>query len=142
MEARNNMAKKDHTGRNLALGGLVLAAVSYVVGLLTAPKSGKETRGDIRKAALKAKTEAEKKLKQAHTDLNEAIESLEAKAKKSKDGADAEVKKVLKQADTVRQKTREILSAVHEGEAQDKDLDKALTDVKKALAHVKSYIKK
>lgn len=136
------MVKKNHKGRNLAFGGLILAAVSYLVGLLTAPKSGKETRTDIRKAALKAKTEAEKNLKKAHTELSESIDLLESKVKTSKKSADAEVKKALKQADSVKQKTREILSAVHEGEAHDKDLEKALDEVKHAIKHVKQFYTK
>lgn len=137
------MAKKDnHRGRNIAFGGLILAGISYVTGLLTAPKSGRETREEIRKRANNAKTETERKLKQAHTELNDTIEELSTKAKTKKSSADKELKKALDQADNVRQKTREILSAVHEGEAHDHDLEKALADVKQALKHVKTFIKK
>lgn len=135
------MSKKTSNKRNLALGGLVLAGVSYVAGLLTAPKSGKETRKDIKNTAAKAKLEAEKKLKHAHSELNSTIDNATKKASTAKDGADKELKKALAQADIVRQKTREILSAVHEGEAQNKDLEKALNDVKNSIKHIKSFLK-
>jgi gas vesicle protein len=136
------MTDKSHNRRNIALGGLVLAGISYLAGVLTAPKSGKETRKDIRKAAAKAKTEAEKKLKKAHSELNVAIDELSKKAGKAKADVGKEMQKAIKQADEVKQKTREILSAIHEGEAHDHDLDKALGEVKQALKHVRKYLQK
>ena len=59
------MAK--NTGK-WAAGAVVAGVAGYVAGILTAPKSGKETREDIKHAATKAKTEAEKKLKELHSD--------------------------------------------------------------------------
>ena len=41
-----------------ALGALIGAAAGLVAGILTAPKSGKETRNDIKKQAVKIKGEA------------------------------------------------------------------------------------
>ena len=40
--------------RNFALGTAVAAAVGYLAGVLSAPKSGKETRKDIARTASKA----------------------------------------------------------------------------------------
>ena len=48
------------TGRKLAVGTLIGAGIGYLAGILTAPKSGRETRQDIKDATLKAKTEAER----------------------------------------------------------------------------------
>lgn len=45
-----------------ALGAVVGAAVGAVVGILTAPKSGKETREDIKTKASEAKDKAGEKL--------------------------------------------------------------------------------
>lgn len=134
--------EKSHTGRNLAVGGLVLAGASYVAGILTAPKSGKDTRKDIRKAALKARRDTEKKLKKAHSELNDVIDEVTSTATKAKTTADKELKAALATANNVKQKTRELISAIHEGEADDKDLDKALDEVKKAIKHVKSFVTK
>ncbi|HSX46934.1 MAG TPA: YtxH domain-containing protein [Patescibacteria group bacterium] len=128
--------------KTIALGTVIAAGVGYVAGLLTAPKSGRETRQDIRSAALKAKTEAERKLKQAHSELTTMLDEAATLAKKSKGKVNEGLNKARKQAETVRQKTREVLSAIHEGEAEDKDLQKAIDDVKKASAHLKKYLEK
>lgn len=126
----------------IALGTLIAAGAGYVIGLLTAPKSGRETRKDIRSASLKAKAEAEKKLKTAHSELTVLLAEAEKKVKTSKDQVSKEVKAVLEQADTVRQKSRELLSAIHEGEAEDGDLQKAVDDAKDSITHLKKYIGK
>ncbi len=132
------MSKK----RTLAVGTILVAGAGYIAGLLTAPKSGRETRKDIRDAAQKAKNEAEHRLKQAHNELNLLLEETAAIAKKSSSKIAAEIDKVRAKAETVRQKSRELLSAVHEGEAEDKDLQNAIDDVKKASSHLKKYIEK
>ena len=39
------------TFKKFALGALFAAAIGYIAGILTAPKSGKETREDLKNAA-------------------------------------------------------------------------------------------
>ena len=128
--------------RTIAIGSLLVAGAGYVAGLLTAPKSGRETRKDIRRTALKAKSDAEHGLKQAHSELNKLLDEASAFAKKSTSKVSGEFEKARAQAEAVRTKTRELLSAVHEGEAEDRDLQKAIDDVKKATGHLKKYIGK
>lgn len=126
----------------LAFGAVLAAGAGYLMGLLTAPKSGRETRKDIQNTAQKAKSEAEHKLKLAHSELSHLADEASKIAKNSKAKANAELKAALKQAETVRQKARELLSAVHEGEAEDRDLQKALNDAKKSISHLKNYLGK
>jgi gas vesicle protein len=126
----------------VALGTALAAGAGYVVGVLTAPKSGRETRKDIRKKAVQAKTEAEHKLKDAHSELNKVIDEANAKIKTSKDKATIEVTEAVAKAEAARQKARELLSAIHEGEAEDADLKKADDEAKSALTHLKKYIGK
>lgn len=128
--------------RNIAVGTMLVAAAGYVAGILTAPKSGRETRKDVRNAALKAKSEAERKLKQAHSELTIQLTEATELAKKSKDKAGEELKKAIEKADGIRHKTRMILSAIHEGEAEDHDLQTALEEVKAAAKHLKQYVHK
>jgi gas vesicle protein len=52
------------------LGAIVGAAVGVVAGLLTAPKSGKETRADLRKKADDVKAAASDKVSQAKTEAD------------------------------------------------------------------------
>ena len=50
------MAKNNHErGKGLAIGAAIGAVAGVVTGILFAPKSGKETREDIKVAARKAK---------------------------------------------------------------------------------------
>ncbi|HLF66574.1 MAG TPA: YtxH domain-containing protein [Gammaproteobacteria bacterium] len=125
-----------------AVGAIIAAGAGYVTGLLTAPKSGRETRKDIRAAALKAKADAEKQLKHVHSELNNLLDEAAIIAKKSKGKIGAEAEALMTQAKNVRQKTRELLSAIHEGEAEDNDLQKAINEVKQASDHLKKYIAK
>lgn len=126
----------------VALGTVLAAGAGYVVGVLTAPKSGSETRKDIRKKALAAKTEAEQKLKKAHSELSKLLDEANLKAKTGKDKVSAEVKDAMTKAEAAKQKARELLSAIHEGEAEDRDLQKAVEETKQALTHLKKYIGK
>ncbi len=132
------MSKK----RNFAVGGVLLAGIGYIAGLLTAPKSGVETRKDIKNAALSTKNEAERKLKQAHSELNHLIDDATAMVTKSKEKVSAEFTKAKSAAEKAGSKARILLSAVHEGEADDKDLQKAINDVKKATSHLKKFVTK
>lgn len=132
------MSKKS----NFAIGTIVAAGAGYLAGILTAPKSGRETRKDIQANAQKAKSEAERKLKQAQGEMTKLIDEATVEVKKAGDKANVEVKKALETAGKVRQKTRELLSAVHEGEAEDHDLQKAIDEVKQATTHLKKYIEK
>lgn len=126
---------------NVALGAAVAAGVGYVAGILTAPKSGKETRHDINKAASKARAEAEKKLKQVHNELGDLLKTANAKIASGKLVAKGGMDKAIDVAVNARNKAREVLSAVHEGSAEDKELQKAIDDVNDALAHLKRFVK-
>ncbi len=128
--------------RTVAIGSMLIAGAGYVAGVLTAPKSGRETRKDLRKAAIKAKSELERRLKSAHSELSKLLDEAASFAKKSKGKLDSEFEKARAQAETVRQKTRELLSAVHEGEAEDNDLHKAIADIKKASSNLKAFLTK
>ena len=132
---------KDKT-KKFALGAAIAGAVGYITGLLTAPKSGKETRKDIKDAASKARSDAEKQLKTLHSELDQLIGQGKTKVGSLGAKAKDELNAALKGAQTAKDKARNILSALHEGAAEDKDLDKAINEVKKSLGHLKKYISK
>lgn len=132
---------KPRTGK-VALGAVVAAGIGYAAGILTAPKSGKQTRKAMQKAAVKAKKEAEAKLKELHSDLSDLITSGKRQAKATTDKAKGGLDDALTKAQGAKDKARQLLSAVHEGEADDKDLKKAIDEVKKATKHLKSFVKK
>lgn len=131
--------------KGFALGALVVGAVGYVAGILTAPKSGRETRADIAHARDAGMAEAEKHLKRLHTELNQLIGEAQVyftdtKARgKTNQAIEGEI---VSRATTARQKAREILSALHDGNADDKDLDKAVSEASKAIKALKKYLQK
>lgn len=130
------------SGNKFAIGTLIAAAVGYVTGILTAPKSGKETRQNIHDAASKAKMEAERNLKKLHSELGQLIDQGKEKAGKLKSKGKSDLDHALDSAKVAKEKARELLSALHDGDADDKDLQKAVKDVNKAIDHLKKYLAK
>lgn len=130
----------NNTVKKLAIGTAVAGAAGYLVGVLSAPKAGKKTRKDIKKGAEKSVNDLEKQLKELHTELNKLV------AETKDEGLSVTTKKkftsAVDTAKTTKDKLRDVLSAIHEGEADDKELDKALKEAKQALEHLKSFIKK
>lgn len=132
----------DKRTKRIAVGTVVAAAAGYIAGILTAPKSGKETRRDIKDAAERTYTTAEKELKVLHTELNQLIDEARTRGDEVTGTAKEKLDKAMIVAKTAKEKTRELLSAVHEGDADDKDLQKAIQEARKAVDHLKSYLKK
>lgn len=128
--------------RKLAIGAVIAAGAGYVAGILTAPKSGKETRKDIQNAAIKAKTEGEKQLKHLHSELSDLLDAAEKKGKDLKKSAGEGYDKAVGVASEAKNKAREVLSAVHEGDVHDKDLKSAIAESKKAVDHLKQFLGK
>jgi gas vesicle protein len=127
--------------KRLAIGTLVAGAAGYIAGILTAPKSGKATRTDIKNKTDETIVETERQLKQLHTELNNLIEEAKSRGKALKGRAKEELDDASDKAGTARQKAREILSAIHEGDADNKDLQRAVTEAKKAAKYLKAYLK-
>jgi gas vesicle protein len=130
------------TAKKFAIGTILAAVAGYLAGILTAPKSGKETRKDIKETADKTVSQAEQKLKKLHTQMEELM--VEAKKRlssisgKSKD----ELTAAIDLTKTAKEKARQLLSAVHEGETEDRDLQKAIDEAQQAVDHLKNYLKK
>ncbi|HWB39173.1 MAG TPA: YtxH domain-containing protein [Candidatus Saccharimonadales bacterium] len=135
------MGKKSNL-KNVAIGSAIAAAAGFVAGILTAPKSGKETRKDIKNAAETGYREAEKQLKQLHTQLDKVVAEAKLKADKASGKAQKELNALVDKAKDTKEKAREMLSAIHEGDAEDKDLKKAVKDATDALEHLRDYLKK
>jgi gas vesicle protein len=128
--------------KRFAIGALFAAAAGYVAGILTAPKSGKETRQDIKEAADHTLATAEKKLKELHTELGRLVSQAQELAGKLKGEAKERLDQALVSAKKVKETARELLSAAHEGTAEDKDLQKAIKEASKAVEHLKKYLSK
>jgi gas vesicle protein len=125
-----------------AIGAAVAGIAGFVAGILTAPKSGKETREDIKNVALKAKSDAEKNLKAMHSELNKTLGEVKAKGEVLTGKAKDEYDMIVEKAKTAKEKVRDVLSSLHDGDADDPDLKKALKDAKDSLKNLEQFIKK
>jgi gas vesicle protein len=126
----------------VAIGSAVAAAAGYVAGVLTAPKSGRQTRQDLRDRADKGRGEVEKELKKLGAELDKVISDAKARRASAGTRAQKELGDIAAKAKDAKEKVREVLSAIHEGDAEDKDLGRALKDAQAAIGHFKDYLKK
>jgi gas vesicle protein len=128
--------------KRFALGTLFAAVAGYLAGILTAPKSGKETRQDIKTAAEHGMAEAEKQLKKLHTQMNDLLKEAKTKVESLRGTAQKDLQMAIDKVTTAKEKARQLLSALHEGGAEDKDLKKAIGEANKAIDHLKTYLSK
>lgn len=132
------MAKKRSS--NVAIGALIAAGIGYAAGVLTAPKSGKETRKDIHDAAVRAKAESEKKLKELYAELAKLVDTGKRTASKASSRAKKDIDSAVKRAQEAMDTAGDLLSAVREGEADNDELQKAIAEAKAATKHLKKYL--
>lgn len=128
--------------KRLALGSALAGVFGYIAGLLTAPQSGKETRQDIKENTSRGLAEAEKDLKKLHTELDKSLDRAKIRGGELRGRAKDELNDLANRANDSKEKVREVLSAIHEGEAEDKDLEKAVKQANTALDNLKKYLKK
>lgn len=134
--------RKHVAGKVVAVGAIVAAGAGYLAGILTAPKSGKETRNDIAKTASKARVDGERQLKKLHSELTEVLKETEEAAKKTRLKVSDDLNEATKNAKAAKEKAREILSALHDGDADDPNLQAVIDEVKLAKTNLVKYLKK
>lgn len=130
------------TLKKAAMAVGLAAAVGYVAGLLTAPKSGKETRADIKHAAQTGIDQAERQLKNITSELADLVEEAKRRGADMSEKARQQLDDLIAQARAGREKAREVVSAVHSGKAKDEDLHLAVNQADSALKHLREYLKK
>ncbi|HMQ95748.1 MAG TPA: YtxH domain-containing protein [Candidatus Saccharibacteria bacterium] len=64
-----------------ALGAIIGAAVGVIAGFLTAPKSGKETREDIKKKAGELKQDADKMVEKTKQEAGKVADTVNSTVK-------------------------------------------------------------
>lgn len=70
------------------------AAAGFAAGILTAPKSGKETRKDLKKKAIKLKADTEKVAGKAAAVAKDSVDSLKVGSRKVGDAVTETAKDV------------------------------------------------
>ena len=124
------------------IGASVVAGIGYIAGVLSAPRSGWRTRKKLAKSASKAKIDGEKQLKKLYSELSVQLSEAENTIKKAKKGTDKELKKQVISAKKTKEKAKQLLSALHNGDAEDPDLKKMVVEAKKAKTNLAKFLKK
>ncbi len=135
------MAKENHDGRNFALGAILAGVAGYVTGLLTAPKSGKETREDITDKAKDIKQGAEDQLQSAHDEVEDLLKTAKKKTLALSAQAREEFNEAVVKAKDAQNKSTSVLKAIRAGEASDPELSKAVKQLKLAQKNLAKYLK-
>lgn len=134
--------QKQNVAGKIAIGAALTAVAGYVAGVLTAPKSGKETRDDIKHKASETYSAAEKELKKLHTELGDVISEAGDKLSTLRGHGQKSLDDAVSKGQKAKDKAREVLSSLHDGEAEDKDLKKAIAEATKAVENLRNYLKK
>lgn len=133
--------KDPKTGRKVAAGALLAGVGGYLAGILTAPKSGKETRADIAEDVSIAKNNTEVQLALAQRELGVLIKDAQDKTLKLSAQARDEFNEALIRAKDAQNKAKIVLKAFKAGEAEDPELNKAVKQAKQAQKNLSKYLK-
>ncbi len=120
---------------------LITGIIGFIAGILTAPKSGKETRQDIADKAGDIKSASLEKLKEVESELARVIAETRSKAAKLTAPARAEFDEAAAKARIAQDKTKSIIKAVKNGKADNSDLDAAIKQGQEAVKNLKKYLK-
>ena len=127
--------------KTIAISAIVAGATGYVVGLLTAPKSGSVTREDIKDAAKQGVESVEKAAKRVQAELATQVEKVKAQAAKLHSGAKEKLEGAVDNATKAKEKVQEVVAAAND-DTSDKDLKKAIKEAEKAVESLKKFFSK
>ena len=117
--------------RRFGLGIIIGAIAGVVAGLLTAPKSGKETRDDIKNKAMDVNGVAERRLKDAHKELCVLSDEAKKKTVKLQGKASKELEELISKADALKDKIKIAITSIKSGDDDNDDatIDQLLKDL-------------
>jgi gas vesicle protein len=133
--------KKENTGKKIALGAVVAAAVGYLSGILTAPKSGKETRKQLVEEAEGVKESTEDQLSKANDELKVLLKDTKTKTVALSAQAREEFNEAVIRAKDAQNKASAALKAMKAGEAEDPELNKAVKQARQAAKNLSKFFK-
>jgi gas vesicle protein len=73
------LRKRQNTGKKMAASALIAGVAGYIGGILTAPKSGKDTRKQLAEEAEGLKDSTEEQLQRANEELKVLIKDAKTK---------------------------------------------------------------
>ncbi len=138
------MSNNDHAkGKGLAIGAAIGAVAGVITGILFAPKSGKETREDVKHAAVNAKNKLDEESKMVQAELTKIIEKVESLAKEKGSVLSDKVHETLDYAKKTKTDLASKAKDLKDGtNTNDKDLQIALKKAQEAQAALTKFLKK
>lgn len=133
--------RNNHSGRKIAVGSVIAGVAGYLAGVLTAPKSGKQTREELADTAEGLKDSADVQLAILNTELKDKIKQARGKTMALSSSARAEFNETVVRAKDAQNKAAQVLKAFKNGEASDPDLNKAAKQARQALKNLGKYLK-
>lgn len=129
------------TKKNFVLFALITGLFGFLAGILTAPKSGKETREDIKDRAHDIKQTSITQLTNIEAELGKLIKEVSGKASRLNNKARSEYNEATIRARDAQNKSKTVLKAVKNGTAENDDLDLAVKQAKDAIKNLSKYLK-
>lgn len=133
--------KDPKTGQKVALGAAIAGIGGYLAGVLTAPKSGKETRQDLATKASDIKDDAGTQLTEAQKELSETLKKAQEKTLSLSAQAREEFNETVIRAKDAQNKAKMVLVALKAGEAEDPELNKAVKQARQATKNLSKFLK-
>jgi gas vesicle protein len=128
--------------KNIAIGAAVAGAAGYVAGVLSAPKSGKDSRKELKISAGNGFDDVEIQLKSIQNELRQLIGDAKGGSGDIGKLSQKKLDKLVEKANDSKDKVQDVVHAFKGGTANDKDLKKAVSDARHAVEHIKDFIKK
>ena len=120
----------------------IATAIGYILGLVTAPSSGKYIRDNFKQFGQKGKDEAERALRSVNAELADALSEAMKRGGHLNGTARTDLDSLMVTARSARDKARTVIEAVQSGDTEDEDLQLAVNKARSALEHLREYLKK
>jgi len=130
-----------NTGKKVAIGAALAGIGGYLAGILTAPKSGKETRNDIADKADDLKADAAKELQVVQDELAVTLKEAQVKTIALGSQAREEFNEAVIRARDAQNKAKLMAKAFKSGGAEDPELNKAVKQAKQAQKNLAKFLK-
>ena len=127
--------------KNLLTVAILSSSLGYLAGLLSAKQSGKQTRKNMSNASKEIQAKTEATVNNLYQELTEIIKKAEIKIDNSKLSIRNNLYRSAMRAKKAKVQANEILTAIKNGKASDKDLQKSVESTKSAIKELKNYLK-
>jgi len=121
---------------------MLAGAAGFITGILTAPKSGKETRKELAEKTDELKEQTAADLKKATDELSDMIKAAKDKSLALSAQARSEFNEAVIRAKDARNKAVHVFKAFKSGSSEDRQLNSAIKQVKLARKNLAKYLKK